>query len=198
MTITETPAVRAGTYVLDRAHSTVAFAVRHLGLSKVRGQFGGVDATLVVDDDGAEPQVRASVDLATVDTGNELRDAHLQSTDFFAVEANPTMTFVSRHLDVEPNGRYAMTGDLTIEGRTRTLELAVEFLGVQTFPLDGSTHVGFSAAGVVSRKEFGVDFNVPLAAGGFVIGDRVEIEIDAQFVQESEADDYHAKYAASH
>lgn len=169
-----------GTWALDASHTTVAFTVRHMGISKVRGTFTGVDAQLTVDDSLEVPTLVAHVDMATVDTGNMDRDAHLRSADFFDVESHPTMSFTSTGIRDAGEGTYVLDGVLSVKGRNNPLTLAVDFHGTETYPMDGSTHAGFSASGSLSRKEFGIEFNVPMAAGGFVIGDRISIDLDVQ------------------
>jgi polyisoprenoid-binding protein YceI len=175
----------AGTWTADRSHTNVAFVVRHLGLSKVRGRFEGVDAQLVVGDDLASSSVSAQIQMGTVSTGNADRDAHLASSDFFNADTNPLMTFVSTDIkgDVEGGGdQFTLVGDLTINGITRTVELDVEFFGTSVFPMDQSTRAGFSATGSISRSEFGIGFNVPLGGDKVMISDRVNLELDVQLV----------------
>jgi polyisoprenoid-binding protein YceI len=170
----------SGSWTIDPTHSTVEFVVRHLGLSKVRGRFGAFAATLTVGDGLDDTRVEASIELASVDTANADRDAHLRSTDFFRVDDHPTMTF--RSTSIAGRGdRYTMTGDLTLNGVTRPMTFDVEFTGTATYPINGSTHAGFNATAELSRREWGIDFNVPMAAGGFVIGDKVKIELELQF-----------------
>ncbi len=179
--ISTTLPLTAGTWSADPAHTTVGFVVRHLGLSKVRGRFDGVDAQLVVGEDLASTTVRAEVQMATVRTGNPDRDAHLASSDFFNAELNPTMTFVSRQISGEGE-EYRMVGDLTVNGITRPVELAVEFFGTSVFPGDQSTRAGFSATGSISRGDFGIAFNAPVGADKVMISDKVAIELDVQLV----------------
>ena len=178
---TTTLPLAAGTWVADPAHTTVGFVVRHLGLSKVRGRFDGVSAQLVVGDDLATSSVSAEIQMGTVTTGNTDRDAHLASSDFFNAETNPTMTFVSTSITGEEE-EYTMTGDLTINGITRQVELDVEFFGTSVFPMDQSTRAGFSATGTLSRKEFGIEFNVPLGGNKVMIADKVVLDLDVQLI----------------
>jgi polyisoprenoid-binding protein YceI len=177
----------AGAWELDPTHTTVEFTVRHLGISKVRGRFTGFDATVVIGEDLSTTTVRAEVDLATVDTGNADRDAHLRGSDFFSVEIHPTMVFEATSLTQLGDGGYRLDGDLTLNGRTNPQSLDVSFFGAETFPGDGSRHAGFAATGSLSRRAFGVDFNVPMAAGGFVIGDQINIELDVQLLRTAAA-----------
>ncbi len=174
--------LRPGTWTLDPVHCTVEFTARHLGISKVRGRFHTFDAIVVVGDDLASTSLSADVDLSSVDTNNADRDAHLRNSDFFDVDHHPQMTFRSSRIEETGDGRYGITGELTINGHTRTETLDVTFHGTEVFPGDGSLHAGFEATGSINRKHYGVDFNVPLGAGGFVIADRIGIELDIQLL----------------
>jgi len=171
----------SGTWNADPAHTTVGFVVRHLGLSKVRGRFEGVTAQLVVGDDLATSSVTAEIEMGTVETGNADRDAHLASSDFFNAETNPTMTFVSTSITGEGE-EFTLGGDLTINGVTKPIELDVEFFGTSVFPMDQSTRAGFSASGSLSRKDFGIEFNVPLGGDKVMIADKVVLELDVQLI----------------
>ena len=144
------------------------------------------DADIVVGDSLDSTRLQAVVDLASVDTNNADRDAHLRGSDFFGVDAHPHMTFASTAITEAGPQRYTVTGDLTINGTTRSESLAVTFNGVETYPLDGSVHAGFEATGTISRKNYGLDFNVPLGAGGFVIADQIRIELDLHSVGPTE------------
>jgi polyisoprenoid-binding protein YceI len=171
--------LQAGTWTVDPAHSTVEFTIRHLGLSKVRGRFNRFAGQVQVGDDLQSTRLDATVDLASVDTNNADRDAHIRSTDFFSTETNPALTFTSREV-VGASGRYVVTGDLTLNGVTQPVDLEVSFNGTEVYPINGKTHAGFTARGEISRKQWGIDFNVPLAAGGLVLGDKVELELEVQ------------------
>ena len=173
----------AGTWKLDTNHSDVSFTVRHLGISKVRGQFTSFDTTLVVGDTLETSSLNATVDLSSVDTNNADRDGHLQSTDFFNTETHPQMTFSSTSIVENGDDDYSVLGTLTINGTAKPVELAVEFNGTEIFPMDQSLHVGFSASATISRSDYGVDFNVPLGVDRVMIGDKVAIELEVQFVQ---------------
>lgn len=169
--------LRAGTWTLDPAHSSVAFAVRHLGVSKVRGRFTDVDASIVVGDDLPSTSVAAVVQLASVDTGNRDRDAHLQAEDMFDVARRPTMAF--RSTAVVPDGDdWRLEGELTIGDVTRPLTLDVELGGLEVHPLDGRQHAGFEATGEVRRSEFGIAPGMPAA----MLGDVVKVQLDVQLV----------------
>lgn len=172
----------AGRWTIDPAHSEVGFTVRHLGLSKVRGQFrtftGSVESNGQID----QAAVTATINLASVDTNNEQRDGHLLSADFFDVEHSPTLEFRSTGISVDSGGDTGtITGELTLGSITRTVELDTEFNGVAVDAY-GTTRAGFSATTTLSRKEFGIEFNVPLDSGGILIGDKATIELEIQLV----------------
>lgn len=170
-----------GTWTADPSHTTVGFTVRHLGLSKVRGRFDGVDASVVVGDELTSSQVNATIELSTVATGNTDRDAHLQSSDFFNAETDPQMTFTSTSISGSGE-EYTLLGDLSLNGITKPVELDVEFFGTSEFPADQSTRAGFSATGALSRKEFGIEFNMALGGDKVMISDKVALELDVQLV----------------
>ena len=172
----------AGTWVLDASHACVDFKVRHLGLSNVRGRFNQVDATLVVGETLAETRVDAAIEMASVDTNQSIRDAHLLGTDFFSADQHPVTTFRSTEIRATSHGEYALAGELTLNGITRPVTLEVEFNGVETLAVDGSTHAGFSAVTTVNRDDFGVDFNMPLGVDKVAIGKKVVVEFELQFV----------------
>ena len=180
MTTNQLP-LPAGSWSVDAAHTTVGFTVRHLGLAKVRGRFDGVEASVVVGNDLASSQVSATVELGTVSTGNADRDSHLQSGDFFNAEANPKMTFVSTSIQSDGDD-YTLVGDLTLNGVVKPVELGVEFFGTSVFPMDQSTRAGFTATGSLSRKDYGIDFNVPLGGDKVMVSDKVALELDVQLV----------------
>ncbi|HYN31131.1 MAG TPA: YceI family protein [Ilumatobacteraceae bacterium] len=178
---TTTLPLAAGIWTADPSHTTVGFVVRHLGLSKVRGRFDGVNARLVVGDDLTSSSVSAEIEMGTVKTGNADRDAHLASADFFNAELNPTMTFVSTGITGQGE-EFTLTGDLTVNGITKQVELDVEFFGTSVFPMDQSTRAGFSATGSISRKAFGITFDVPLGGDKVMIADKIALELDVQLI----------------
>lgn len=182
MTTTTAVALPAGTYALDPHHSSVHFQVRHLGLANVRGTFKSFSASLVVGETLADTVVEAVVDLASIDTGQPDRDAHLLTTDFFDAERNPTMTFRSTSIRQIDGDLYDMVGDLTINGRTCPVTFRTEYHGSEVFPLDGSVHVGFTATGQVRRNDYGIDFNMPIGVDKLAVGEKVKVELEIQFV----------------
>ncbi len=169
----------AGTWTLDAAHSEVGFSIRHLGVSKVRGRFTDFDAELVVGDSAATTSVTANVSVASIQTGNADRDAHVLQPDMLDVEKRPTLAF--RSTGISGTGSdWVLDGDLTIGDVIRPVSLAVELGGIGDY-IDGSHHAGFEATGQVSRKAFGIEFG-PLDV---FLGDQVKLELDLQFVEPS-------------
>jgi polyisoprenoid-binding protein YceI len=180
MTITTAaPGLTTGTWTIDPTHTEVAFTVRHL-MSKVRGTFKTFEGSIVVADDLLSSSAEATIDLSSVDTGTPQRDDHLRSSDFFDAATQPTMTFRSTNLRTDGDG-FVATGDLTVKGVTRQVELDVELLGVGTDPF-GNERVGLEATAQISRKDFGIDFNIPLDGGKLLIGDAVTISLTVQAV----------------
>ena len=165
----------SGTWAIDPSHSEVGFTVRHL-MSKVRGQFTRFEGTLTTGTSLSETRAEATIDLTSVDTRDEKRDAHLRSADFFDVENSGPMTFKATEFD----GNTA-TGELTVKGVTRTVELDVEFLGLGLDPW-GNQRLGFEASTVINRQDFGVTFNIPLDGGKVMVGDKISIHINAEAV----------------
>lgn len=171
----------SGRWTIDPAHTVVGFTVRHLGLSKVRGRFGDVSGSVRIGDDVSATDVDAVIALGSVSTGNADRDGHLLSSDFFNAEVNPTMTFRSTAVTGEAED-YTLAGELTVNGITRPIALDVEFFGTSEYPMDQSTRAGFAATGELSRKDFGIEFNMPLGGDKVMISDKVVLELDVQLV----------------
>ncbi len=182
MTTTTLP-LAAGTWASDPAHSSVEFTVRHLGLTKVRGRFNEFQASIGVGDTIESSVVEANIAMASVDTNNADRDGHLLSTDFFGAEANPSMTFRSTAMSGAGDD-WTLTGDLTINGITKSVELEVEFYGLATDPY-GNAKAGFAGETTISRGDFGIEFNAPLETGGLLLGDKVAVQLELQFVAAS-------------
>ena len=177
---TEVPGLVAGAWQIDPGHSDVSFTVRHLMVSKVRGQFTRFSGSIVVADDPLASSAEAEIEVASVDTRDENRDNHLRTSDFFQAETYPTMTF--RSTGVRRAGEdYLVDGDLTLRGVTRPVTLDVEVNGVQTDPW-GGTRAGFSATTEINRKDWGVNWNAPVDGGGTVVGDRVKIHLEVEAV----------------
>jgi polyisoprenoid-binding protein YceI len=173
-----------GIWTLDMSHSDIGFTVRHAGISKVRGRFTDASATAHVRDSLKDSSLHATVKTASFDSGEPNRDAHVRGADFFDVENFPEMTF--RATGVEGDGEdYTLTGDLTIRGITKPIELEVEFTGVAVDPF-GATRAGFSAETEISRKEFGLTWNAALETGGFLVSDKVKINLEAALVKQDQ------------
>ncbi|MGH7271643.1 MAG: YceI family protein [Polyangiaceae bacterium] len=168
-------------FAIDNSHSDVSFSVRHMMFAKVRGHFTKWTAEIAFDSaDPSRSSVDVSIDVASIDTREEKRDAHLRSADFFDAEKFPKMTYKSRK--VEGAGKhYTVTGDLTIRGTTRPVTLQVEELGRGKDPW-GNERVAFSAKGAIERAEFGLKWNQALEAGGVLVGEKVDIEIDVETI----------------
>jgi polyisoprenoid-binding protein YceI len=183
-TLTATPAALT-TWQLDPSHVEVGFAVRHLMISTVKGRFGAVRGTVVVEhDDFATAQVDVTIDAASVDTREPNRDAHLRSADFFDVEQFPTLTFKSRRVESAGGGQYRLIGDLTIHGVTREVDLDVVTEGLVRDPW-GNEKAGFSAKGHLRRSEFGLMWNAALETGGVVLSDDVKLSIDVELTKQA-------------
>lgn len=174
------PGYRAGTWTIDAVHSDVSFSVRHMMVSKVKGRFGTFEGSIVTGEEPKDSSVTVSVDLSSIDTNNAQRDAHITSADFFDVAQHAQMTFVST--GVTGDGLdWAITGDLTLKGVTKPVELKTEVGG---FGPDayGGYRAGFSATTEISRKEFGVDIEIPLDGGGVVVGDKISVSLEIEAV----------------
>lgn len=176
-----TTTIPAGTWNIDPTHSTVGFVARHLVISKVRGSFRSFSGAITIDAQPLDSSVSASIDMASVDTADENRDAHIKGEDFFDVAKFPTMTFTSTKV-VQDGDDFAVTGDLTIKGVTRSVILELEFNGVSKDPW-GGTRAGFSAETEINRKDFGLEWNVVMETGGVLVGEKIKIELDIQAVQ---------------
>jgi polyisoprenoid-binding protein YceI len=170
-----------GSWALDTNHSSVGFAIRHLGVSKVRGRFGRFDVQLHVGETLDDSSLSATIDLASLDTGNGDRDAHVLSPDLLDVARRPTMTFRSTHITGSGND-WAVAGDVTIGDVTQPLALAVDFGGIEAFP-GGPRHAGFEATGELRRKAFGIDIAMPPGVSGALLGDVVKFELDIQLLE---------------
>ena len=185
-TTTTTLPLAPGPWTVDKNHSSVLFVIRHLGLSNVRGRFDTFESTLDVGETLDSVSVTADVDLSSVDTNNADRDAHLRTADFFDTEKHQTMSFRSTGITGQGED-YELVGDLTIAGVTKPLPLDVEFHGTEVFPGDQSTHAGFSATGQIKRSDFGIDFGIIPGAEKLMLGDKIKIELDLQFVAPASA-----------
>lgn len=170
-------------YSFDKAHSHVAFTVRHMVFAKVRGEFTSWDGTVTIDDKNpAQSKISVTIDAASIDTHEEKRDGHLKSADFLDVENHKSITFVSTGVASAGSGKLKLTGDLTIRGTTGPVTLDVEELGRGKDPW-GNDRVGYSAHTTIERSAFGLKWNQVLEAGGVLVGEKVEISIDVELIQ---------------
>jgi polyisoprenoid-binding protein YceI len=173
---------------IDPAHSTAQFAVHHLMISNVKGEFSKVTGLANLDEnDLTRSTVEVNVDAATVNTREPQRDAHLRSADFFDVARYPTITFRSRRITPTGNGKFKMTGDLTIHGVTREVTFDVEGPTPAIKDPQGNVRVGASAIARINRKDFGLLWNAALEGGGVVVGDEVAIAIEVELVKQAPA-----------
>lgn len=177
---TQIPGYLAGTWDIDPVHSDVSFTVRHMMVSKVRGRFAGFTGEIVTGQDVTGSSVRATIDASSIDTGNEQRDGHVRSADFFDVANHPTWTYTSTGVRADGED-LVIDGDLTIKGVTRSVPLAVEVggFGPDAF---GGTRAGFSATASINRSDFGVDIAMPLDGGGVVVSEKVQLTLEIEGV----------------
>jgi polyisoprenoid-binding protein YceI len=175
--------IPTGTYVIDPAHSELGFTVRHSGIAKVRGRFNGVDGTITLAEPLTDSTATVTIDAASVDTGNEQRDGHLVSADFWDAENNPTWTFESTSVEGEGE-EFTLNGALTINGVTLPVALETEYNGAATDAF-GNDRAGFSASTEISRKDYGLTWNVALEGGGLLVGDKVKIAIEISAIKQA-------------
>lgn len=169
--------IPAGTWTIDAAHSELGFVARHLMVTKVRGSFKDFEGTVKVGDQITDSQVSAVAQIASIETGSADRDAHLKSADFFDVENNPTMSFVSTEVTAD-----SLTGDLTIKGITKPVTFDLEFTGLATDPW-GNQKAGFEASADINRKDWGLEWNVALEGGGVLVSEKIKINLDIQLTK---------------
>ena len=179
-TATTIPGYVAGTWTIDPVHSEIGFSVRHVMVSKVRGKFTNFSGQIVTAEDPFKSSATAEIDLKSITTGNDQRDEHLRSADFFEVETYPTMTYRSTGARFE-DGNYILDGELTLKGITRRVPLVLELNGFGPDPY-GGTRAGFTASGELSRSDFNVSFNAPLQNGGVVVGDKITLHLEIEAV----------------
>jgi polyisoprenoid-binding protein YceI len=182
-TQTSIPGYVAGTWTIDPVHSEVGFSVRHMMVSKVRGRFATFSGKLVTGENPLVSSVTAEIDLASIITGSEQRDQHIRSADFFEVETYPTMTYRSTGVR-QDGGEFVIDGELTLKGVTKSVPLTLELNGFGPDPF-GGTRAGFTATGELSRSDFNVSFNAPMANGGAVVADKISLSLEIEAVLEA-------------
>ncbi len=166
-----------GVWRVDPAHSKVGFAVKHMGVATVRGEFGEFEGSLEVGDDLASSKATGTVQAASVDTNQDARDEHLRSADFFEAEKYPELSFTSTKIEQVDDETVKITGDLTMHGETHPIELEAELGGIETGP-EGETRTGLEVTGQLSRSDWGMKFNAALGSGNVVVSDKVKLTLD--------------------
>lgn len=172
-----------GEWQLDPVHTSVEFVARHLMVTKVRGRFPGVTGTINLAEDPSQSSVEVDIDAASVETGDEKRDEHLRSPDFFDVERYPEITFRSTRVEGESPGRFRVHGDLTVHGVTRPVSLEAEYHGWTQSPF-GDRRAGFSATTEVNREDFGLTWNVAIESGGFLVGKKIRLDFEIEAIKQ--------------
>lgn len=172
----------AGTFKLDPAHTRVGFVVKHMMVSRVRGNFNEFDGTIEIAENPLESRVSATVHIPSINTRQEMRDNHLRSGDFFLAEEFPTMTFESTRVGGGSGGTFEIVGNLTIKGVTREVTLEAELEGVAISP-QGHELIGFAATAQINREDFGLTYNMALETGGVMIGKDIKIEIEGEAIR---------------
>ena len=172
-----------GTYTIDPVHSRLGFVARHAMVTKVRGNFNDFQGAVVID--GADPAASSATvtaEVASVDTRNAQRDEHLRSNDFLAMDEHPEITFVST--SVAPTGPTSLdlTGDLTIRGVSKSVTIPFEFEGAATDPF-GNLRAGFEGSVTINRKDYGINWNAALEAGGVLVSDKVTLEFEVSAIK---------------
>ncbi len=176
-----------GTYKLDPTHTRLGFVARHAMVTKVRGQFNQFSGSLDINaEDPSKSSAEVSIDVASVTTGNEDRDNHLRTNDFFDVPNFPTWTFKSTSAEKVGEDTYRITGDLTIKDTTKPITIDFEHTGAAKDPW-GNTRIGFEGRTTVNRKDWGIGWNVAREAGGVLVGEKVTLELDVSAVKEQPA-----------
>ena len=169
------------TWNIDPAHSEVGFKIRHLMISNVKGHFGNYQSTLITEDENFDTaKVSFEAEVASISTDNEQRDAHLKAADFFDVETYPKITFNSTGVSKISEKEFLVTGDVTIKGITRSIQLNVMQSGMAKDPW-GQTKIAFEINGTINRTDFGLVWNAPLETGGVLLSEEVKLLMEVQF-----------------
>jgi polyisoprenoid-binding protein YceI len=172
-------------WTIDPSHSEIGFKVRHLMITNVKGMFR--EYALKIETEGEDfvnPNIEFTAKTASVDTGDDKRDAHLRSADFFDSEKYPEMKFISTGYERKDKENYKLYGDLTIRNITQPVELNVDFMGIMKDPF-GNHKAGFIVDGTINRKKWELNWNAPLEAGGVLVSEDVRIQIEVQLIKEA-------------
>jgi polyisoprenoid-binding protein YceI len=175
-----------GTWSIDTTHSEVGFSVRHLMVSKVKGKFNEFSGTFVTGENPFDSSVEATINLASVDTGNADRDAHLRSADFFDTEQHNALSYKSTGVRYDDEEGFVIDGELTLRGVTKEVPLQLEIHGFQQSTPFGDTRTGFTATGEIDRRDFGVSFNMALEGGGVGLGNKVQVTLEIEAVLQTD------------
>lgn len=178
------PAELTGTWVIDESHSTVGFAVKHAVIATTRGKFTTYSGGATIDVAAPESSsLWVEIDASSVDTGNEQRDGHLKSADFWNAGEHPKITFKSTSVKLDGDD-IVTTGDLTIAGKTAPVDVVWEFGGVAKDPW-GNTKAGFEGTATINRKEWGISYNAVLETGGFLVGEKVKLVLEIEAAKQA-------------
>ncbi len=176
------------TWQIDPAHTRVQFSARHMMISTVRGEFNDFEGTVEFDEDNpSETTVDITVDMSSISTRDDKRDAHLKSPDFFDAEKYPKMTFKSTNVEATGDTTAKLTGDLTIKDVTKPVTLDVVYNGMAMSPW-GQSAAGFEAKGILNRTDWGLTWNQVLETGGVLVGEEIKIELEVEIIKQAEAD----------
>ena len=183
MSTTTLPSTMTGSYTIDATHSRVGFVTRHAMVTKVRGSFNEFAGTGYFDaENPAASRIELTVQAASIDTRNVDRDAHLRSNDFFDMENHPEIRFVSTAVEHVDTDNYRVTGDLTIKGVTKPVSVDFEYTGTAVDPY-GNQRVGFEGKTTINRKDWGINWNAALEAGGVLVGEKVVLELEVSAIR---------------
>ena len=185
MSATTPTLVPTGTWTIDPAHSKVGFAVKHMGIATVRGEFGEFEGTLEIGDDLSTARAYGTVKTQSIDTNQPQRDEHLRSPDFFDAATYPEISFESTLIEQTDEDTYRITGNLTLHGVTNELVLNAEIQGTETDPQSGNERIGLEVTGQLSRGDYGISFNQALGSGNVLVADKVKLALDIAAVKQS-------------
>src|SRR5579875_2254698 len=183
MTTVALPATLTGTYQLDPTHSRIGFVARHAMITKVRGSFDEFEGSGYFDaENPANSRLQLTIKAASIDTRNAQRDEHLRSNDFLAMDEYPEITFASTSVERLDDTHFRVTGDLTVRGVTKPVTVDFEFTGSAVDPF-GNTRIGFEGSTTINRKDWGVNWNAALEAGGVLVSENVTLEFEVSAVR---------------
>ena len=178
LSTSQIPGYVAGTWIIDPVHTHIGFVIKHMMVSKVRGHFTTFSGQVITAQNPLESSASATIDVASIDTNNDMRDDHIRSADFFDAEHHPEMTFTSTGLRAG-DGEFLLDGDLTIRGTTKPVTLTLETPEFGPNPM-GGVKAGFSASTEINRTDFGVAYNGPIPGGGVALAEKVQIVLDIE------------------